>query len=58
MIIVFAEDRLLPWPIVMGVGKFKSPTNLQPEPRRWIAIAALVLVVIVAISVWRFFSRN
>jgi hypothetical protein len=39
-------------------AKFKSPANLQPEPRRWIAIAALVLVVIVAISVWRFFSRK
>jgi hypothetical protein len=37
---------------------FKSPPNLQPASRRWIAVAFLVLVVIVAFAMWRFLSRK
>jgi hypothetical protein len=37
---------------------FKSPPNLQPASRRWIAVAFLLLVVIVAFAMWRFLSRK
>jgi len=37
---------------------FKSPPNLQPASRRWIAVALLLLVVIIGFAVWRFSSRK
>jgi len=37
---------------------FKSPPNLQPASRRWIAVAFLLLVVIIGFATWRFLSRK
>jgi hypothetical protein len=37
---------------------FKSPPKLQTASRRWIAVAFLLLVVIVAFAMWRFLSRK
>ena len=37
---------------------FKSPPNLQPASRRWIAVALLLLVVIIGFATWRFLSRK
>ena len=37
---------------------FKSPPNLQPASRRWIVIAILALIVIVAFGLWRYLSRK
>jgi hypothetical protein len=41
-----------------GSSNFKSRPNLQPAPRRWIAVAALALIVIVAFGLLRYFSRR
>jgi hypothetical protein len=37
---------------------FKSLPNLRPASRRWVAVAFLLLVVIVAFAMWRFLSRK
>src|SRR5215475_9029407 len=37
---------------------FKSPPNLQPASRRWIAVALLLLAVIIGFAVWRFSARK
>jgi hypothetical protein len=39
-------------------AKFESPPNLGPASRRWIAVAALALIVIIAFTVLRYFSRK
>jgi hypothetical protein len=45
-------------PSSWGSPNFKSPPNLKPASRRWIVVAFLVLVAIVAFAVWRFLSRK
>jgi hypothetical protein len=37
---------------------FKSPPNLQPASRRWIAVAFLLLVVVVAFAMRSFLPRK
>jgi hypothetical protein len=45
-------------PSLWGSAKFKSPANLKPISRRWIAIAALALITIVLFALLRYFSRK
>jgi hypothetical protein len=37
---------------------FKSPPNLKPAPRRWIVVAVIALIVIIAFALGRYFSRR